>query len=119
MSEGIEGIINATKFNIEKYGFFFWLILFGFIEIIVSIIHNEEYILMGLLFCAYGLLGYALSELMDRISYSCFAKENKEQGEKKIWVVKTPLWFHILNVAIKLAIFVGLLWTINWKYKLL
>jgi len=56
------------KANIEKYGFFFWFILFGLIEIIVSIIYNEEFIYMGFYFCAYGLVGYALSELTDRIS---------------------------------------------------
>ncbi|HTB51897.1 MAG TPA: hypothetical protein VK718_03910 [Ferruginibacter sp.] len=115
MSAG-EEILKATKINIDKYGFFFWLIIFGFIEIIFSIIHAENYIPLGVLFCGFGSLGFALSEMMDRISYSSFKKENSDQAGTKVWVVNTPLWFHILNSVIKLGIFICLFISINHKY---
>lgn len=112
----IESVLNNTKINIDKFGFFFWLILFAFIEMIFSIIHDSHYVAMGFFFLGFGLLGYALSELMDRISYGSFKRETVEQAGKKVWVVRTPLWFHILNVIIKSAVFAGLLLTVNWKY---
>ena len=113
----IEDFLSGAKINIDKYGFFFWFIMFGFIDVIFSLIHAPDYIPLGLLFCAFGLLGYSLSELMDRISYSCFKKQSDEQGDKKVWVVKIPLWFHLLNVLFKLCIFLGLFILINYKYK--
>ena len=109
--------LKNIKIDFDKYGFFFWIIVFGVIEVIFSLIYRPDFIAMGIIFSAFGCIGYGLSELLDRISYGCFQKENQEQGGNKVWVVKTPLWFHIVASCVKILIFIGLFLTINIKYK--
>lgn len=113
---GAEELLNSVKINVEKYGFFFWLIIFGFIEVIFSIIHAKEYVLLGLYFWAFGALGYSISEIMDRISYGTFKKESQDQAGKNVWVVKVPTWFHLLNAVLKLFVFCFLFFAINRSY---
>ncbi len=101
---GVDDFLNNAKINIEKYGFFFWFILFGFVDIVFSIIHNEKYIELGLIFCAFGAAGYVYAELLDKISVNLYDS-------------KPPLLFHIINTILKLTLFFFLFWGVNHEYR--
>lgn len=99
------GIIEREdfKFNIEKYGFFFWFVLFGFAVILFSIVYRPEYVMFGLSFCLYGLAGYIIRELMDRYS-------------KRYDAGKIPFSFYVLSSLINVVLSMILFFLINMKY---
>ena len=112
---GGEDILNNVKINIEKLGFFFWFILFGFIEIIFSIIYEPKYIPLGLYFFVFGGFGYFIAVLLDKLSSSKYKKEVEENGVKKT-IVSPPRGYPFFTFTVKLLVLIGLCFFILKKY---
>jgi hypothetical protein len=121
------------KFDVGKLGFWFWIILFGFFDIIFSIINDQpDYIPLGLYFFACGGFGYFVSTYWQQ----CSAKNHPTKPVQEITVIEKtvnektetqrtitekrvidpPDWYFIVTSLIKLAILFLLCWLILRKY---
>jgi hypothetical protein len=125
-----EEILN--KLNIEKLGFWFWIILFGFFDIIFSIIHDRsQYITLGLYFFTCGGAGYFASTLRQQWSTKKHRKEVDEtttiekttegktvteQTVKKKTIIDPPMSYYRFTFAIKFFLFIILCVLVFLKY---
>jgi hypothetical protein len=109
---GNEKIWESIKVDINKYGFFFWFLLFGFTEIVFSIIYRPEYIQLGFLSICLGLICYSIDSLIDRITQQLFIDKYPDEEKKK----RVPLWMYIIRFIIHGLLFVGFFFLINSKY---
>ena len=114
------GILEHIKINIERLGFWFWFFLFGFLDVMFSIIYRDEYIALGLYFFACGVIGYFISVLLDRISSTTWVlkdeKGNIKLDEKGNKTINPPLYYSFITFTIKVGIFVVLCIFILKKY---
>lgn len=55
------------KIDTNAFGFFFWFVFFGFIAAIFSIIFEPDLFPISLLVSFYGVIGFLLDLLFDRI----------------------------------------------------
>ena len=94
--------------NVQKFGLFFWVMLSGIAVFIASISHGSIYRYGGLGFILLigGATGYCISELMDRIS-------------SKFYDANPPFWFHILNIILRVGIFIAIFYAIQHYYNFL
>lgn len=61
-------MFNGISLDLNKFGFYFWFIFFGFVTLIISIIYNDRYVELGLLISMYGMIAFLLDLLFDRVT---------------------------------------------------
>ncbi len=110
------------KVDLNKYGIFFWFVLFGFVDIIVSIIYKPEYVAFGFYFSIFGILSYITMDVLDRYTKNkehYFLKNQTEKEIEKKVQYHAPFLFYCLVFFIRLVLFFLLMYFINRKYCLL
>lgn len=94
----------------EKYGFFFWFLLFGFAIVIFSIIKNPDYIELGLIFCCFGFVSYVIATLIDRYIKMKYPEE-KDKPPPKV-----PMKIYIRQYVAIVILFGVAIWLIEIEY---
>ncbi len=103
---------NGLTVDLNKFGYYFWVILFGFTTIIFAIIYNEKYVDLGLLISIYGMVAFLLDLLFDRV-LTRLLKETLTS----INMFKVPTWGHLLRIVAHIVLIVVLLILIENKYN--
>jgi hypothetical protein len=103
---------NGLTLNLNKFGFYFWFILFGFTTMIFSIIYNDKYVNLGFLITIYGMVAFLLDLLIDRV-FTRLVKENLTLENMN----KVPTWGHLLRFGAHLVLIFVLLMLIENKYN--
>ena len=104
-------MINGLSLNLNKFGFYFWFILFGFTTMIFSIIYNDKYVDLGLLITLYGMVAFLLDLLFDRV-FTRLIKETLAADNMH----KVPNWGHLLRFGVHLGLIFILLILLENKY---
>lgn len=107
-------MMEGFKFDLNNIGYFFWFVLMGLVTIIFSIIYRAEFIFFGASLALYGMLGFFLDLLIDRI-ISVLLKKNLTVSIMH----EVSIWGHLIRFLLQLALVLLLVWLINTKYQFL
>ncbi|OFY26312.1 MAG: hypothetical protein A2X17_01385 [Bacteroidetes bacterium GWF2_41_61] len=105
-------MLGGLKFDLNIIGYFFWFILFGLVVIIISIIYRPDYIFLGALLSLYGMLGFFIDLLIDRIC-SRVLKKNFTSSD----MFEISIGGHFVRFILQVGLIFALIYFINTKYS--
>lgn len=104
--------MEGFKFDLNNIGYFFWFILLGLLTIIFSIIYRPEYIFFGAALSLYGMLGFFLDLLIDRISGRILKSKLTSDNMHRITIAG-----HLIRFATQVCLVIFLVLLVNKKYS--
>ncbi len=105
-------MLNGLKFDFNALGLFVWFIFLGLLIIIFSIIHNPDYVFLGSCLSLYGMIGFFIDLLIDRLlSHKINEQLNKDN------VHKTPYFSHFVRFLLQMILILILIYLVNLEYN--
>ena len=104
-------MMEGLKFDLNSIGYFFWFVLIGLLAIIFSIIYRPDFIFFGSSLSLYGMIGFFLDLLIDRICGRILKKKLTGECMHEINILG-----HLLRFVLHVGLIILLILIINKKY---
>jgi len=95
---------DLIKMDLDKKGFTFWILIFGVIITIISIIYNPDFVLLGILISLYGAIGNLIETLIDRLIFRKMKSMVKDKEDPNIYWHEISEGYQYLRLIVQLVL---------------